>query len=671
MTTPNVRLFGRAYWKLGMEISVCLYLSGLVPAGFGQTDYAAQEIACLTSPDPAIRDNAAQSLGKFKDPRGFDPLVGALKDDAPGVRVSAAIALSQLKNARAVEPLIPLLKDGDEEVQVAAAEALGELNDARAVMPLLAALSDENPQLQNFASMALEQITVSKVDPLLAGLKDSRASVRQSAAQLLAAYKMPVVFAALKVACGDQDAAVRKAATLSLNVLNDSDPVKTATRLLKDADPGTRLNAIMELEQLKYPNIGEVLIEALKDNDANIRKEAAQGLGTINDRRAVDPLIAALKDPDAEVQRVAANSLGEREDLRAVEPLIGSLQSTNEFVGPAAADSLGRIKDPRAVEPLIDAVVSANPSVDSAAGGALGQFKDPRIVIRMITILKDARIQSLPTGNYIQSGAIFALGEEGAPQAIEPILETIKREPRSPLVEDCAKALGKMGSAGVEALIPLLNDPNQGIRWSAYKALAQTGNPRAFDSMLAALKIYDPIVSPVAADFVASSKDPRALPALIAAMRDPHQGVNSEWIAMALAKSGSPAVEPLTEVLRGPDARARFYAARALEEIKDPRATDALLAALKGRDTAVLAGAYRFYIDWGEPGSEDALIEALNKFTGNEDQMAGYMLNCGNVKLEEAVSAWSQARYKRPQVQSIRGILWGSAREAGLASRKN
>jgi HEAT repeat protein len=664
-------LFMRVCWKLCAEIGVCLCLSGLLPAGFGQTDYVAQELACLTDSDPAIRDNAAQSLGKYGDPRGFGPLVVALKDEIPGVRASAAIALGQLKDARAVEVLIPLLKDKDEMLQTSAAYALGELNDARAVRPLLVALSDEKSGVSGFAAVALSQITVPKVDSLLACLKDANAGVRQKAAELLSNYHTPAVVAALNTATSDRDPAVRKSATLSLTFLSESDPIKSDFRFLKDANPNVRLGGLMDLERLKFQNIFELLLAALEDSDANVRKGAVEELAKTRDRRAVEPLIAALKDKDAEVERAAAGFLGNFGDQRAVDPLIAALQSPDEFVQAAAAESLGRIKDPRAIEPLIAAVVSPNPSLDLAAGDALGQFKDQRVVEHMIAILNDERIHSLPIGGYIQSAAIFALGEVGDPSAIEPLLQTMKREAQSSLVEDCAKALGKMGSPGVEALIPLVNDQNQGIRWSAYRALARTKSPQAIDAMLAGLRTYDFIVVPIAADFLVTSDDPRALPALFAAMQDPHQGVNSELIAGTLAQAGSKSIEPLVEVLHGADARARFYAARALALIKDHRASEALLAALKERDTAALAGAYSFYIDWGEPGSEDALIEALNKFSGNESHMAGYMLNCGNVKLEAAARAWALDMYKRPMEQSIRGILWGSARRAQPATPKN
>jgi len=72
----------------------------------------------------------------------------------------------------------------------------------------------------------------------------------------------------------------------------------------------------------------------------------------------------------------------------------------------------------------------------------------------------------------------------------------------------------------------------------------------------------------------------------------------------------------------------RQAAASALVEINDPRVTSALLAALKEHDIPVIASTYFFFIHHGEPGSEDALIQALDTY-GNKS-MAESFLNCGN-----------------------------------------
>jgi hypothetical protein len=62
---------------------------------------------------------------------------------------------------------------------------------------------------------------------------------------------------------------------------------------------------------------------------------------------------------------------------------------------------------------------------------------------------------------------------------------------------------------------------------------------------------------------------------------------------------------------------------------------------LKKPDLAVIAGAFSFFIQRGEPGSEDALIQALNAY-GDKD-MAEAFLNRGNSALEAAARQWAVA----------------------------
>jgi len=75
-----------------------------------------------------------------------------------------------------------------------------------------------------------------------------------------------------------------------------------------------------------------------------------------------------------------------------------------------------------------------------------------------------------------------------------------------------------------------------------------------------------------------------------------------------------------------------------LANFKDPRAVSALLAALEKHDMIIIASAISFFIKRGDTGSEDRLIEALDKF-GNKE-MAEQLLNCGNSKLNDAARKW-------------------------------
>lgn len=82
----------------------------------------------------------------------------ALKSENENVREEAAWTLSKIKDPRAVEPLVQVLKDKNKEIRLLATKALGEIGDARAEDALQEALKDEDEDVQKEAKEALEKI---------------------------------------------------------------------------------------------------------------------------------------------------------------------------------------------------------------------------------------------------------------------------------------------------------------------------------------------------------------------------------------------------------------------------------------------------------------------------------------------------------------------------------
>ena len=339
-------------------------------------------ISALKDKDSDVRWEAAETLGKIKDPRAVEPLISALKDESSDVRIAAAKVLGEIKDPRAVEPLITLLKDKgwlitllkdkglledkDWNVRQAAAYALGEIKDPRAVEPLISALKDVNSDVRIAAAKALGKIKDPRaVKPLISALKDSNSFVRREAAYALGKIKDPRA-------------------------------VKPLISALKDESSGVRREAAEALGEIKDPRAVKPLISALKD--ISLSEEAAKALGKINPKwmeteeakRKVPEFISALKDSDWMVRQAAAYALGEIKDPRAVKPLISALNDSHWSVRQAAAEALGKIKDPRAVELLISALKDVNSDVRIAAAKVLGEIKDPRAVEPLISALKDS-----------------------------------------------------------------------------------------------------------------------------------------------------------------------------------------------------------------------------------------------------------------------------------------
>jgi hypothetical protein len=120
--------------------------------------------------------------------------------------------------------------------------------------------------------------------------------------------------------------------------------------------------------------------------------------------------------------------------------------------------------------------------------------------------------------------------------------------------------------------------------------------------------------------------------------------VSEPWAANALAGMGATAVPALTEALKSKDRDLRFAAADVLVQIHnvEPDSVGALTSDLEDGSLDSIATNYAYYIRLGQAGTEDVLIDALNKH--GDEAMAVDYLNCGNGSLEAAAHQWAAER---------------------------
>jgi len=299
----------------------------------------------------------------------------------------------------------------------------------------------------------------------------------------------------------------------------------------------------------------------------------------------VSQLITQLKDPDFRVRENAAQALGESKDARAVEPLIAALKNYKDpasRVRENAARALGKIKDPRAVEPLIAALGDSAYGPREMAAKALGEIKDPRAVEPLIAFLK----ASLKATHFNQADAGLAeeaeraLGEIKDPRAVEPLIAVLKN-PKDPG--------GSQGS--VDSWV--FRGAVQGL-----------------------YKIGPPAVEP-----------------LIAALKNPNYSAARKYVARVLGVFASDRNNA------GPDlADSPVDMVDGMPKVWAPLARSVLLEAVTKRDTAVIAGAYFFFLEKGQPDVDDLLVAAL--LTHGDHDMAQYFVFTGDPKLLDAAIKW-------------------------------
>lgn len=431
------------------------------------------------------------------------------------------------------------------------------------------------------------------------------------------------------------------------------------------------------------------LIRGLQDSNRGVRRKAAIALGDTKDTRAIPPLHAARSDRDEQLQRLSENSLKKifaalaaRRDADAVRALRSFVAVTNQYdslIQPAE-DAIFRIvsaladsKDAAAVEPLLIALqpprtLFLSRVYRNRAIQGLVSIGDVRAVEPLIATLADSEHRE---------EAARALGAFADPRAVEPLLplltdKFIRRE--------VAVALGRIRDArAVEPLIAGLHDSDLLFRIYAISALGRIRDVRAVEPLIALLS--DAQVRTTAAAALGELRDSRAVEPLIAAlvaeMKEPATPSALEKLvgASALTKQrpdfqepfikafqtiGPPAIGPLVAALQ--NGVVTVIAAEVLGESDDPRAVEALMAGLKRKDLRIVAGAYRFFIRRGQPGTEPVLIEALD--LQSDVLMANDFLSSGNPVLEQAAKAWNakQGVLGVTRIGSA-GPRWGERRQ--------
>jgi HEAT repeat protein/beta-lactamase regulating signal transducer with metallopeptidase domain len=232
----------------------------------------------------------------------------------------------------------------------------------------------------------------------------------------------------------------------------------------------------------------------------------------------------------------------------------------------------------------------------------------------------------------------------------------------------------------VPALLSVLKDENVAVRLAAVQSLGSLEDPRAVDALVQALRTdADARVREAAAEALGNIDSPRAVPGLIAALGSEKVAPVRAKIAWALgeiddARTG--AVEALGAAVRDPDAEVRRQVVWALGELESPAAVPLLIPALKDADAET-----RKQAAWalGEIESKDA-IEALIPVTKDADvevrKQAVEAL--GNIEDKRALPALEAAvrdanvEVRRAAIESI-GELddLGSAPAALIAALKD
>jgi HEAT repeat protein/cyclophilin family peptidyl-prolyl cis-trans isomerase len=218
---------------------------------------------------------------------------------------------------------------------------------------------------------------------------------------------------------------------------------------------------------------------------------------------------------------------------------------------------------------LFDYLNEGSPLVQVRAIEAIGRMQDPSDAARLIPLLtaKD---------RAVAREAIYALGQLGNPEAVEPLVKARSGVPEETRL--IAEALGKLGGeAAVTALVDMLRDFSGSVRSEAALALARCKDPGAANSLL--LAVHDPDVN-VARNAIYALENQEVFPRTCEAVQSCLENADPTVRAQAARTLGklkcALAADALIHCLEDEDVHLVVNAARALGEIPAKQAVNAL-----------------------------------------------------------------------------------------------
>lgn len=529
----------------------------------------AKTVNLLHSDDVRERWNAVQELGRLENPRTAGYLVGVLGDETEGIVKVAVQGLGKLGEP-AVEPLLLCLHRDDIRVRQAATMALGTVWQ----LPQLVNLGNADVSLRLAALENLGQRGESRAVEAIVAVAcwDMDLAVRQRAVEVLGQLGDTRAVGPLLTLLADEPS-LRARAVTALGQIRDERAVEPLTKVLRDNDEVVRCGAITalgriwELQQLVR----------LGDEREVVRGHAAATLGQLGDMRAVQPLVAALRDSTGAVCASAATALGQLGDVQTVTPLISVLLTRDEPTARrSAAEALGKMDDRRAVEPLIVALKDQERDVRRSVATALGQLRDERAIGPLIEICRD---------RYVQGSSVKALAQIGRP-AVQPLIVALKNGERD-VRASAAIALGQIGGIqAFEALLVSLRDDDLVVCASVAVALGQVGNAQAVPALAITLREdRGRMARAGAAMSLGRLGGAQAIKALTSTLQDKDED-EAVW-RMAIGALGRIWNLPHVVRLSDKDAKVRRSAAIALGQLGDERGIEPLLTTLRDQDETV------------------------------------------------------------------------------------
>ena len=507
--------------------------------------------------DVVIEENNSIYEGRFIFSEVVKTVMLLLKDEDARLRSSAARVLGNIKAGEAVDDLIKLLNDPDPDIRCDAATALGCIGDKSALLSLNQCLNDEDGLVILSAIHALAEIgDNASVVPLIQAITSKKDffydlggdlsgnycwEIQEKAAHALGRINDHRSVQALLDMLKDDDAEYMLGTILqSLIRLGDRKGIEAAAAYLNDTDVSKRRKAARAFCYAKGNSVLEFIIEALVDEDSVVKINALEAIGNIAEEKDIIPVVLLLKDGGSDVRAKTIEVIGKvagKKGIRYITPL---LSDPAVSVRRKAAETLGNLNSKESAEPLIHLLKDADDGVAAEAILSLGKIGDERAVRELIVLLTDKnRPAAFQQGDFSLANIkaidgikaiIDIIKDKNEDKGLKKIaLQNLKNCDKQMALDDISKIidscdgftpLEKGISQTNDVLFDSLKSEDVNIRCRAIKALSDTGDKDAVESIISLLKDNEKEVRRAAILGLGRLCDKRAIRLLAACLFD-------------------------------------------------------------------------------------------------------------------------------------------------------
>jgi HEAT repeat protein len=345
-----------------------------------------------------------------------------------------------------------------------------------------------------------------------------------------------------------------------------------------------RRRAAWALGQLEDRRAIPALVQTLKDQNEEVASEAASALSVIGEL-AVPSLISSLTGQQPEVRLMAVKALGKMGAM-AVPPLLNIMRDEKQpdDAAKGAAEALGLLGDVQAVPHLVRLLRAREGKLAGCAARALAAIGEP--AVRPL-------IDSLPTQRAeleLRKAIVDALVTIGEP-SIEPLTKSLDSHSAS-VRGATEEALARIGAPATEALVAALRTEDWNLRRRVAQILGRIGDERVAEPLVLALHDKDPGVRARVAQVLARVGREEHVGALIDAVQnDPDEFVRRTAIRALADLRSERAIDPLIQVLG--HSQLRDIAVFALSEIGEATVDPLILAISQGPNAEVQQASIR------------------------------------------------------------------------------